>query len=199
MARHIIPDVPYIYQGIVPSCHVTCLRMLLEFYGMKHSFSYLINLSGFNYGFTYFKGTNRAFACSESPFGPWPFVGFVAEKMGCTCELIKDKTWDETRKLLKGYVDKNIPVYMPMLNMQHLWKTAIPVPHIVLLCGYDEEKDLVMIHDPGLGEIGEGIQYLPMQYLARVRHAGDKDLRKSVAVDVGDIHPDAVFAAGRTP
>lgn len=165
MAKHIIPDVPYIYQGIVPSCHVTSLRMLLEFYGMKHSFSYLINLSGFNYGFTYFKGTNRAFACSESPFGPWPFMAFAAEKMGCTCELIKDKTWDETWKLLKGYVDKNVPVYMPMLNMQYLWKTAFPVPHIVLLCGYDEEKDVLMIHDPGLGEIGEGIQYLPMQYL----------------------------------
>ena len=165
MAKHIIPDVPYIYQGIVPSCHVTCLRMLLEFYGMKYSSSYLINLSGFNYGFTYFKGTNRAFACSESPFGPWPFMAFAAEKMGCTCELIKDKTWDETWKLLKGYVEKNVPVYMPMLNMQYLWKTAFPVPHIVLLCGYDEEKDVVMIHDPGLGEIGEGIQYLPMQYL----------------------------------
>jgi hypothetical protein len=165
MAKHIIPDVPYIYQGIVPSCHVTSLRMLFEFYSMKYSSSYLINLSGFNYGFTYFKGSKRAFACAESLVGPWPFMAFAAEKMGCACELIKGKPWDETWKLLKGYVDKNVPVYMPMLNMEYLWKTAFPVPHIVLLCGYDEEKDVVMIHDPGLGEIGEGIQYLPMQYL----------------------------------
>jgi len=165
MAKHTIPDVPYLYQGLVPSCHVTSLRMILEFYGRRLSSSYLINLSGFNYGFKYFKGENRAFACSESPLGPWPFMAFAAEKIGCTCELVKDKTWDETWKLLKGYVDKDIPVYMPMLNMQYLWKTAFPVPHIVLLCGYDEEKGVVMIHDPGLGETGEGIQYLPIQYL----------------------------------
>jgi hypothetical protein len=165
MMKHSIPDVPYIYQGIVPCCHVTSLRMILEFYGRKHSSSYLINLSGFNYGFKYFEGENRAFACSESPLGPWPFMAFAAEKLGCTYQVIKNKPWDETWGLMKNYIDRNIPVYMPMLNMQYLWKTLSPVPHTVLLCGYDEKRGVVIIHDPGLGEAGEGIQYLPMQYL----------------------------------
>lgn len=164
MAKHIIPNVPYIYQGSVPSCPETTLRMVLEFYGLKYSSSYLMNLSGFNYGFKYFKGNNFAVAGSESPLGPWPFMAYAAERLGCTTRLIKDKPWDEAWNLMKGYVEKDTPVYMPMLNMQYLWKTAFPVPHIVLLCGYDEEKGVVMIHDPALGEVGEGIQSLPRQY-----------------------------------
>jgi hypothetical protein len=164
MAKHIIPEVPYIYQGSVPSCHETTLRMVLEFYGLRYSSSYVMNLSGFNYGFKYFKEAYFAIACSESPLGPWPFMTYAAEKLGCSINLIKHKPWDETWKLMKDYVDKDTPVYMPMLNMQHLWKTSFPVPHIVLLCGYDEAKGIVMIHDPALGEDGEGIQYLPIQY-----------------------------------
>ncbi|MDH5696106.1 MAG: C39 family peptidase [Dehalococcoidia bacterium] len=161
MARYIIPNVPYIFQGIVPRCHVTSLRMILEFYGVKYAPSYLMNLSGFNYGFKYFKGANMAIACPESPLGPWEFMAYAAEKIGCRVDLVKDKPWDETWELLKSYIAKDIPIYMPLLNMQHLWKTAHPMPHLVVLCGYDEEKGMVMIHDPALGELGEGIQYLP--------------------------------------
>jgi hypothetical protein len=36
----------------------------------------------------------------------------------------------------------------------------------VVLCGYDEQKGVVMIHDPALGEVGEGIQYLGQNGLA---------------------------------
>ncbi len=166
MPKHVIADVPYIFQGIVPRCHVTSLRMILEFYGVKYSPSYLMNLSGFNYGFNYFKGRSLAFACPETPLGPSRFMAYAAQKIGCKVSLIKDKPWDETWTLLKDYLDKDIPVYMPLLNMQHLWKTARPVPHIVVLCGYDEEKGVVMIHDPALGEVGEGIQYLGQNGLA---------------------------------
>ena len=165
MARHIIPDVPYIWQGMVPCCHATSLRMVFEFYGIKYANSYLMNLSGFNYGFRYFKGAKLAIAASESYLGPWAFMSYAAEKLGCRIEFTKNKSWEESWKLLKDYVEKDIPVYMPLLNMQHLWKTASPVPHVVLFCGYDEEKGLVMLHEPALGEAGEGIQYLPRQYL----------------------------------
>ncbi len=166
MSQHVIANVPYIFQGIVPHCHVTSLMMILEFYGMKYSTSYLMNLSGFNYGFNYFKGRSLAFACPETTLGPSRFMAYAAEKIGCKVSLIKDKPWDETWGLLKGYVDNNVPVYMSLLNMQHLWKTARPVPHIVVLCGYNEEKNVVMIHDPALGEVGEGIQYLGPNGLA---------------------------------
>jgi len=160
MSCHVIANVPYIFQGIVPRCHVTSLQMILEFYGKKYSPSYLMNLSGFNYGFNYFKVNNFAFACPETPLGPSGFMTYAAEKLGSKTSLVKDKPWRETWSLLKQYVDKNIPVYMPLLNMQHLWKTPHPIPHIVVLCSYDEEKGTVMINDPALGEIGEGIQYL---------------------------------------
>lgn len=161
MSKHKIPNVPYIFQGLVPRCHVTSLRMVLEFYGVKYSPSYLMNLSGFNYGFGYFKGDNIAIACAKSPLGPWEFMAYAVQKIGCRTYFIKDKPWDETWKLLKDYVSKDIPVYMPFLNMQHLWKTPQPIPHVVVLCGYGEEKGIVIVHDPALGELGEGIQYLP--------------------------------------
>ena len=165
MSKHIIPDVPYIWQGTVPACHVTSLRMVLEFYGIKYTHSYLMNLSGFNYGFRYFKGHDLAFAVSESYLGPWAFMSYAAEKLGCRIEFTKNRPWEESWELLKGYIEKDIPVYMPLLNMQYLWKTVRPVPHVVLFCGYDEEKGVVMLHDPALGETGEGIPYLPRQYL----------------------------------
>jgi hypothetical protein len=161
MLAYIIPNVPYIFQGIVPRCHVTSLRMILEFYGVKYAPSYLMNLSGFNYGFKYFKGANTAIACPESPLGPWEFMAYAVEKIGCRIELVKDKPWDESWELMKSYIAEDKPIYMPLLNMQHLWKTADCMPHLVVLCGYDEEKGVVMVHDPALGELGEGIQYLP--------------------------------------
>jgi len=79
MSQHIIPNVPYIWQGTVPSCHVTSLRMALEFYGVKYTHSYLMNLGGFNYGFRYFREASLAFAVSESYLGPWAFMSYAAD------------------------------------------------------------------------------------------------------------------------
>jgi hypothetical protein len=157
MSKGMIPNVPYVFQGLVPRCHVTSLIMILEYYGLKYSQSFLMNLSGFNYGFVYFKGKNMAFGNPESPFGPWPFMAYAAEKIGCKVDLLKDKPWDETWTIMKQHVDKGIPICLPMLNMKPLWKTMAPVPHLMVLCGYDEEKSIVMTHDPALGELGEGI------------------------------------------
>jgi len=174
MLKHVIPNLPYIYQGIVPRCHVTSLMMILQYYGLEYSQSYLMNLSGYNYGFSYYEQGNtayeqgnRALACPESSFGSWAFMAYALEKLGCKTTFIKDRTWEETWKLLKEYVSQDIPVYMPLLNMKHLWRTSRPIPHVVVLCGYDEMKGVVMIHDPALGEAGEGIRYLPSNGLPR--------------------------------
>lgn len=161
MSKHVIPDVPYIFQGMAPRCHVTSLRMILEFYDVKYTTSYLMNLSGFNYGFTYFKGANMAYACPATSLGPWEILAYAVEKIGCKTNFVKDKPWAETWMLLKDYVAQGTPVYMARLNMRCLWKTAHPTPHVVVLCGYDEEKGVVIVHDPAFGEVGEGIQYLP--------------------------------------
>jgi hypothetical protein len=165
VARHVVSDVPYLYQGSVPSCHETSLRMILSFHGLNCSSSYIRNLSGFNYGFKYFKENHFAVACAESPMGPWPHMAYAAEKMGCSVDLIRGKSWETTWPLIREYLDKDVPLYMPLLNMKYLWKTTFPVPHVVLLCGYDEEKGVVMLHDPALGEVGEGIPSLPRQYV----------------------------------
>lgn len=177
MAGYVIPDVPYVFQGIVPRCHVTSLRMILEFYGVKYAPSYLMNLSGFNYGFKYFKGANMAIACPESSLGPWEFVAYAAEKIGCRINFVNNKPWDETWRRLRSYIAEDKPIYMPLLNMQHLWKTAHPIPHIVVLCGYDEEKGVVMVHDPALGELGEGIQYLPPNGLPKGKSGNYAEFR----------------------
>jgi hypothetical protein len=160
MSRHVIANVPYIFAGITPRCHVTSLRTVLEYYGVKYSPSYLMNLSGFNYGFRYSKEGHIAFPIPNPPLGPWEFMAYAAEKIGCRTELIKDKPWDETWEMLKSYIDKDVPVLIARLNMKSLWKVALPVPHLVVLCGYDEDKGVVMIHDSALGEVGEGVQYL---------------------------------------
>lgn len=160
MSRHVIANVPYVWDGIVRRCHVSSLRMVLEFYGIKYSPSYLMNVSGFNYGFHYFKEAKVAFGNPESALGPWPFMIYAAEKIGCRLDIIKDKPWDESWNLIKSYITQHIPVYIPLVNIQYLWKLPYPVPHVIVICGYDEEKGVVMIHDPALGESGEGLQYL---------------------------------------
>ena len=157
-----IPDVPYVFQGVgAPRCHVACLSMILEFYDIRYAPSYLMNLSGYNYGFRYFKEAHVAFAALATPLGPWQILSYAVEKIGCKANFIKDKPWDETWELLKDYLGQGIPVYVARLDMQYLWKTTRPTPHVVVLCGYDEKRGVVMIHDPALGDVGEGIQYLP--------------------------------------
>jgi hypothetical protein len=159
MARYIIRNVPYIYGGLLPCCHSTCLRMVLEFYGVKYSQSFVMNLSGFNYGFNYIRGEDWAVACTE--FEPWDYMFYALEKMGCEITFIKDKPWDESWELINSYVNKDIPVYMPYMTMKTLWKIPFDAPHVVVVCGYDEEQGTVFAHDPQFGEIGEGLQYFP--------------------------------------
>ena len=163
MSRHVI-NVKYIWDGIVPLCHVTSLRMVLEFYGIQYTPSYLMNLSGFNYGFRYSRKARVAFANPNPPLGPWEHMAYAAEKLGCTAQLVKDKPWDETWGLLKSYIDKDVPILIARLNMKGLWKLARPAPHLVVLCGYDEEKSVVFTHDPALGEVGERAPSLPLSH-----------------------------------
>ena len=162
MPNHMRVDVPYVFQGTAaPRCHVACFRMILASYGLKYTTPYLMNLSGYNYGFTYFKEAKMAFAGPATPLGPWQILSYAANKIGCETEFIKDKPWDETWELMQEYLGQDKPLYVARLDMQYLWKTPQPVPHVVVLCGYDEDRGVVIIHDPALGEAGEGIQYLP--------------------------------------
>jgi hypothetical protein len=119
-----------------------------------------MNLSGFNYGFHYFKEARVAFGGPESPLTPFPFMIYAAEKLGCEVDTIKDKSWDTSWKTLKQYIDKDIPIYTPTINMQYLWKLQQPTPHMVVIVGYDEKKGVVMIHDPALGEVGDMEPYM---------------------------------------
>ena len=161
MSNSIRLEVPYVFQGTAaPRCHVACLRMILEYYGVRYTTSYLMNLSGYNYGFTYFKEAKMAFAGPATPLGPWQILSYAAQKVGCQTKFYKDKPWEEAWRIMKEYLSQGKPVYVARLDMQHLWKTTRPVPHVIVLCGYDEDRDVVIIHDPALGQTGEGIQYL---------------------------------------
>ncbi len=112
MARHVISGVPYIFQGSVPSCPETSLRMVLGSYGWNYASSYLRNLSGFNYGFKYFKDNQFALACAESPIGPWPHMVYAAEKMGCSIGMIKDQPWETTWNLMKDFLNRSAEFLM---------------------------------------------------------------------------------------
>ncbi|MEJ2726624.1 MAG: BtrH N-terminal domain-containing protein [Deltaproteobacteria bacterium] len=160
MPKHAMVDVPYIFSGITPRCHVTSLQTILEYYGVSYSPSYLMNLAGFNYGFRYSRKGKVAFPFPNPPLGPWEFLAYAADKIGCRTELIKDRPWADTWDLMKTCLDRGVPVLIARLNMKNLWKVAVPIPHLVVLCGYDEQKGVVMIHDSALGDMGEGVQYL---------------------------------------
>lgn len=160
-------NVPYIWQGSIPQCHVTSLSMILNYSGLKGSPSLLLNLSGIGYGFGYFEGWDVAIAAPESSMGIYPFIQYAAEKLGWTLRLIRNHSFEEAWDQLRQCIDEGKPVLLPLLNMQSLWKSGQPYPHVVVICGYDEKRSIAWAHDPALGRDGEGVCYLPPNKLQK--------------------------------
>jgi hypothetical protein len=160
-------NVPYIWQGSIPRCHVTSLSMILNYHGLKGNLSFLLNLSGLGYGFGYFEGGNEAIAAPESSMGIYPFIQYAAEKLGWTLRLLRNHSFEEAWDRVRHCIDEGKPVLLPLLNMKSLWKSDRPFPHVVVICGYDEKRSIAWAHDPALGRNGEGVCYLPPNKLQK--------------------------------
>ena len=124
-SMHVIEDVPF-YQG---PCGIASMRMALGAQDAHYTFTYLMNL-GWNYGFL------NGFMHSESAMSA---VEYAAKKLQSETEYYKRRDFDESLNILRFYLAHDIPVFIQGET------------HTILAVGYDNERQLVYIHDPAGG------------------------------------------------
>jgi hypothetical protein len=133
-AKHIIENVPFMPQ-IKGGCTISAFRMQLAYYGTVYAQTFLMNLSGWDYAFAY------SFTLG------YPYYGFVSrepvqtvldmgEKLMCKIDHYKNQTFENAWITLKGFIAKDKPVFIQGLL------------HSVLAVGYDDDDNLVYIHNP---------------------------------------------------
>jgi len=133
--KHIIENVPFMPQ-IRGGCAISAFRMQLAYYGTVYAQTYLMNLSGWAYAFTY-----------VPPYGwislePVHTVLFMGEKLGCSVEHYKNQTFENAWRTLKEFIAQDKPVFIQGRL------------HSVLAVGYDDDDNLVYIHNPAGGPDG---------------------------------------------
>jgi hypothetical protein len=131
---HIIENVKY-YPMLEGYCAMTALRMNLNYYGLDIEQSLLLNL-GWNYGFILLDSPyyTTAYACTD----PVSEITYVSNILGFEATVLTHNSLDEAKKTLKEYVSQNIPVIVQ-------W-----TPHTVLVYGYEDDGDRVIIYSPSL-------------------------------------------------
>jgi hypothetical protein len=134
-AKHIIENVPFMPE-IKGGCAISAFRMQLAYYGTVYAQTSLMNLSGWDYAFEYYY-----------PYGwvslePVSTVKYMAVVLGCTVEYYSDQTFEDAWRTLKGFIAQDKPVF---IQWPH---------HSVLAVGYDDEDNLVYIHNPAGGPDG---------------------------------------------
>lgn len=137
----------------------------------------LFYLSGMA-GFTYLKNT-------QSPAPRMVFWGTVPQKQYETLadvvsfkwNVIEDRSFSYSLKRAKEYVNEGVPVILGSLDMYHLpyhekfyHNFHVPI-HYVLMVGYDDEQEVVLVHDCVRAEVQE-IPYQDLQLAWNVNVPG---------------------------
>ncbi|GAI18979.1 unnamed protein product, partial [marine sediment metagenome] len=183
---HMIADFPYIWEGPTSGCYMAALQMLLDYYGVKVSHSYLAATSGMGFGL-------GVIAVGESDYTkPWKGLEFepgqsvykqsselcmkkitnALETLGIKIKdySLKDMSWAEAWETVKGYIANDIPIEFHYTHLKYQWRTPFtdPPSHWFALFGYDEDKGVVTFYDPMLGDFGEGIHALEGRVISEI-------------------------------
>jgi len=127
--KHIIENVPFMPQ-ITAECTISTLRMQLAYYGAVYSQTFLLNLSGWDYAFSYY------YPYVWVSLEPVYTVLHVGEIFGCKIEHYSNQTFENAWRTLREFIAQDKPVFIQ-------WRT-----HSVLAVGYDDEDNLVYLNDP---------------------------------------------------
>jgi len=134
-AKHIIENVPFMPQ-LTAECTISALRMQLAYYGAVYSQTFLLNLSGWDYAFSYYPP--HVWVSVE----PVSTVLWVGEILGCEVEHYSNQTFENAWRTLKEFIAQDKPVFIQ-------WAT-----HSLLAVGYDDEDNLVYLNNPAGGPAG---------------------------------------------
>lgn len=154
MSSHII-DVPYAWEGREPRCMISSLLMLLRYFGVECSRTFIANVSGEAYGFVFFPEMKVAYAS----FNPSRNLAYCSSVLGFQTDIVCNKPWHITWDILKKNIDNDTPIIAGPVRAEYLWKTSVAAGTYVLIVGYNEASKKVYVHDTFIGENGEGVQY----------------------------------------
>jgi len=137
--KHIIENVPFMPE-IKGGCAISSFRMQLAYYGTVYAQTFLMNLSGWDYAFSYYPP--HVWVSVE----PVSTVLWVGEILGCEVEHYSNQSFEDAWRTLKEFIAQDKPVFIQ-------WRF-----HSVLAVGYDDEDNLVYIHDPAGGPDGDHLE-----------------------------------------
>lgn len=116
----------------------------------------------------------------------------LISKMNYEFLLEKFDTWDETLKYIIKCIDSGVYVLMPV-TYDALFYNLNPTSasHFILIVGYDEEKDILLILDSNFVEHGLS---LPREKYTLYQVAFKTSSVKDIWEKVLDLHPDSNFS-----
>ncbi|MHC4694111.1 MAG: C39 family peptidase [Planctomycetota bacterium] len=115
-------------------CAMTCLDMVLQFYGTEVDRSLLLNL-GWNYGFflqqsPYYIG---AYPCTE----PISEISHASKLLGFTPQILNHTSLEEAKGTIKTYIPQKKPIIIQTIS------------HTMLVIGFENDAEILVVHDPG--------------------------------------------------
>jgi len=141
------------------TCYVNGLYDVLKWRGAKYDY-FLLPIIGGMASFAYLK-----FKMAKPPCmvywgnNPKYLLNDLSEIIGFSQTISEGKSFKNEFPKIKGYLDEDEPVMVGALDMYYLHyypelykKEHVPI-HYMLVVGYDEEKQVVYVHDCSFGGI----------------------------------------------
>jgi hypothetical protein len=147
------------------TCYVNGLEDVLRWKGSEYS-DFLLPVVGGMAGFTYLRFKSVDPPCMVYwGANPKYLMKDLASIIGFTETVIEGKAFKNTFPRLKGFIDHEQPVMAGALDMYYLHyyadlyrKQHVPI-HYVLVVGYDDEEQVVFVHDCS----HKGMQEIPYE------------------------------------
>jgi len=135
------------------TCYVNGLEDILAWHGADYA-DFLLSVIGGMAGFTYLRFKRADPPCMVYwGANPKYLMKDLAEIIGFKQTVIEGKTFKSTFPKLKAFIDNGQPVVAGALDMYYLHyyselykKLHVPI-HYVLVVGYDDEEEVVYVHD----------------------------------------------------
>lgn len=184
------------------TCYINGLFDILTWRGAKYDY-FLLPIVGGMASFTYLK-----FKLAKPPCmvywgnNPKHLLQELGDVIGYTQQINEGKSFKNEFPRMKKYLDDNKPVMVGALDMYYLHyypdlykKEHIPI-HYLLLVGYDDEKEVIFVHDCSYAGIKE-VPYAEFEKALNINVPGMSKKNTSRVFSLPDSFPSELEVAER--